>query len=314
MILFNLLLSSIFTIVQLNCENLFDCKDDILKNDEEFLPQSYKHWTEKRYWRKLNMIGQEIIACGEDSTGWKLPDLVGLCEVENDSVMRDLTKRSLLRKAKYEYVMTQSEDERGIDVALLYSPFTFSVIQKYAMQVPYIQGMKPTRDILYVEGKVRNGETMHVFVVHAPSRRGGEYHTHPYRVQVAKRLISAVDSIRSIQKDANIILMGDFNDSGNAPALSLLEKHSLVDISKNIIGRNGAKGTYRYQGQWENLDHIFVSHTIHRCLKECYVFDADYLLEEDKEYGSKRPKRSYMGAKYIGGYSDHLPIIARFMW
>ena len=133
---FSMLLISVFTFVELNCENLFDCRHDSLKNDTEFLPEGSYHWTPYRYWRKLDRIGQTIIACGEDRCGenlkdkekengsgwnWKLPDLVALCEVENDSVLRDLTKRSLLRNASYEYVMTQSDDERGIDVALLYS-------------------------------------------------------------------------------------------------------------------------------------------------------------------------------------------------
>lgn len=87
---FSLLLLSIFTFVELNCENLFDCRHDSLKNDTEFLPDGSYHWTPYRYWRKLDRIGQTIIACGEDRCGenlkdkekengsgwnWKLPDL-----------------------------------------------------------------------------------------------------------------------------------------------------------------------------------------------------------------------------------------------
>ena len=128
----SLLLTSLFTLVELNCENLFDCQHDSLKQDYEFLPTSDHHWTRTRYWRKLNRIGQEIIACGEMDSTWMLPDLVALCEVENDTVMRDLTKRSLLRKARYEYLMTHSPDVRGIDVALLYSPFSFRPIHQNA--------------------------------------------------------------------------------------------------------------------------------------------------------------------------------------
>ena len=113
-----------FTLVELNCENLFDCKDDSLHNDNEWLPDAIRRWTHKRYWQKLNNIGQEIIACGETEGGaWALPDLVALCEVENDSVLFDLSRRSLLRKAGYDYVMTCSPDERGIDVAAIHLPF-----------------------------------------------------------------------------------------------------------------------------------------------------------------------------------------------
>lgn len=309
-----LILSSFFTVVQLNCENLFDYQNDSLKADEEFLPESYKHWTKSRYWRKLNNIGKVIIACGEDGERWKLPDVVGLCEVENDSVLRDLTQRSLLRKAGYKYVMTESPDERGIDVAFLYSPFTFLLVTSYALRVETIKGMRPTRDILYVKGRVRSGDSLHVFVVHAPSRAGGSTHTHPFRMQVAKRLGAAVDSIRSDEPHAHILLMGDFNDGGKAPALKWLTEQSLIDVSATAKGRNGAMATYRYQGEWESLDHIFVSQKIYEKMRDCYIYDADFLLEDDAVYGGKRPRRTYLGAKYIGGYSDHLPLVARFMW
>ena len=184
----SLLLASVFTFVELNCENLFDCLHDTSKQDEEFMPDSYRHWTRTRYWRKLNHIGQEILSCGEDTSGWSLPDMVALCEVENDSVMHDLTMRSLLRKAGYRYIMTSSPDLRGIDVALMYSPFSFSLLNHHSIRVAPMKDMRPTRDILYASGVVLSGDTLHVFVVHAPSRAGGEAGTRPFRMLVARRL------------------------------------------------------------------------------------------------------------------------------
>ena len=160
----SLLLASVFTFVELNCENLFDCLHDTSKQDEEFMPDSYRHWTRTRYWRKLNHIGQEILSCGEDTSGWSLPDMVALCEVENDSVMHDLTMRSLLRKAGYRYIMTSSPDLRGIDVALMYSPFSFSLLNHHSIRVAPMKDMRPTRDILYASGVVLSGDTLHVFV------------------------------------------------------------------------------------------------------------------------------------------------------
>ena len=117
----SLLLTSFLTLVELNCENLFDCQHDSLKQDEEWMPAAVRHWTPKRYWHKVNHIGQEILSCQEDG----VPDLVALVEVENDNCLRDLTRRSLLRHAGYEFLMTESPDLRGIDVALLYQPFSF---------------------------------------------------------------------------------------------------------------------------------------------------------------------------------------------
>ena len=182
----SLLLASLFTLIELNCENLFDTRHDSLKNDTEFLPEGSHHWTRTRYWHKLNDIGREIIALGDDSAGWRLPDVVAMCEVENDSVMYDLTKRSLLRKARYEYLMTDSPDERGIDVALMYNPVTFRPLSHHAIRIPLLPDMRPTRDILYVAGLAGEADTLHLFVVHAPSRMGGERASRPFRLQVVR--------------------------------------------------------------------------------------------------------------------------------
>ena len=305
-------LVSLFTLVQLNCENLFDCRHDSLKADEEFLPTAYRHWTPSRYWKKLNRIGQEIVACGGEGTQWRLPDLVALCEVENDSVLHDLTRRSLLRTARYEFVMTQSPDIRGIDVALLYSPFTFALVKSHTFRIKPPAGMRPTRDILYAEGVTAVGDTLHVFVLHAPSRAGGEANTRPYRLAVAQRLCMAIDSIRLLNAKANIVITGDFNDYGDTPALHLLTNSELKDVSTNATGSNGAKGTYRYQGEWGSLDHVFVSEEMFRKGVSCHIFDAPFLMEDDEKYGGKRPWRTYQGPKYLGGFSDHLPLVVTF--
>lgn len=145
----SLLLVSLFTIVEFNCENLFDTRHDSLKLDQEFLPTSDYHWTPTRYWRKLSRVGQALVATGEVSGTMLLPDLAVLTEVENDSVMRDLCCRSLLRTAGYRWVMTDSPDERGIDVALLYSPLSFRLLSYSFVRVTPPLGFQPTRDILY---------------------------------------------------------------------------------------------------------------------------------------------------------------------
>lgn len=118
------------TVVELNVENLFDTHHDSLKRDEDFLPEGRYRWTPSRYWRKLNRLGQTIIACGTDTTRWELPDLVALCEVENDTVLHDLTRRSLLRRAGYEYVMTDSPMSVVLmwPCSILPSPFACSIL------------------------------------------------------------------------------------------------------------------------------------------------------------------------------------------
>ena len=312
MIFFSLLLSSFFTFVELNCENLFDTVHDSLKNDTEFLPDGSYHWTRTRYWKKVNHLSQEIIALGELRDGWRLPDMIALCEVENDSAMIALTKRSLLRKAGYEYIMTDSPDERGIDVALMYQPVSFQLLSHYSIRIKQHPNTRPTRDILYAKGVLIDDDTLHVFVVHAPSRRGGEQASRPYRLQVASLLAHSVDSIYSMNDSARIIIAGDFNDYSDSPALKMLEGHHLVNISKEAKGRNGAKGTYRYHGEWRSLDQMLCSRSLQRLVKSCEIGDLPFLLQDDEKYGGKKPFRNYLGPRYLGGYSDHLPLVATF--
>lgn len=303
-------LASFLTFVELNCENLFDTVHDNHRQDEEFLPSSAHHWTSYRYWHKLNKIGQAIISCGTTQTPPVLPDLVALTEVENDTVLRDLTRRSLLRMAGYEYVMTAGPDLRGIDVALLYSPFSFRLLQHRSIRVPPLPGERPTRDILYAGGELISGDTLHVFVVHAPSRTGGERFTRAYRLRVAGRICEAVDSVRRCTTHPRIIIAGDFNEYAGRHSLLSILRHGFIDVSAKARGRHGAKGTYRYHGEWGSLDHILCDDRTAAATVDCYVNDAPFLLEEDTKYGGMKPRRTYLGPRYLGGFSDHLPLVA----
>jgi endonuclease/exonuclease/phosphatase family metal-dependent hydrolase len=307
-----LLLLQWFTLVELNCENLFDTRHDSLKQDQEFLPTSDHHWTPYRYWRKVNRTGQEILSCGELDSLRLLPDLVALTEVENDSVLTDLTRRSLLRNAGYQYIMTDSPDPRGIDVALLYSPFSFRPVRHRSIRVEPLHDFHPTRDILYVAGEVLSGDTLHVFVVHAPSRSGGEAASRPYRMRVVETLVEALDSLAATSPRARIIVTGDFNDYTRNKSLQRLIRWGLVDLTASARGSHGARGTYRYHGEWGSLDHILTDATTAAQLVDCHINDAPFLLEEDKKYGGMKPRRTYLGPRYLGGFSDHLPLVAVF--
>ena len=297
-----------FTFVEYNVENLFDYFDDEDKDDAEYLPEATRHWTKKRYWKKQNSLAKALLSCCEDG----IPDLVALCEVENDVALTDLTKRSLLKNAGYEYLMTSSPDARGVDVALLYSPFSFSLIRSYGLRIETIEGMRPTRDILYACGKVVSGDTLHVFVVHAPSRHGGEKASRPFRLQAADRLLQSVDSVRAVSPNAAILIAGDFNDYHDSPALMRISEDNLTNISKDAVGLYGVKGTYRYKGEWNSLDHVLVSPYIYDKVDTVFVHSPLFLLEEDETYGGYLPRRTYYGMKYRKGFSDHLPLVARF--
>ena len=292
------------TFVELNCENLFDTRHDEGKEDYEFTPEGARHWTGPKYWRKLNGIGQELLACDT-----RLPDLVALCEVENDTVLHDLTHRSLLRNAGYHYVMTESPDVRGIDVALLYQPYTFRLLCYDYITVPPVKDMRPTRDILYVEGETAQGDTLHLFVYHAPSRYGGERTTRPHRMQAMHMLLQA---IAQLPARASIIVAGDFNDYADSPALATLADRGLTNVTAQARGQHGrASGTYRYQGEWHSLDHVLVSPALLPRIVSATICDAPFLLEKDTQYGGYHPRRTFNGYHYQRGFSDHLPLVVR---
>jgi endonuclease/exonuclease/phosphatase family metal-dependent hydrolase len=247
-----------------------------------------------------------LLSCSDDG----IPDLIALCEVENDTTLHDLCHRSLLRNAGYEYLMTNSPDVRGIDVALLYSPFTFAPIHHRSIRVNPIEGMRPTRDILYVCGLTRT-DTLHVFVVHMPSRFGGERYSRPFRQAAAARLCQQVDSLYAVASEPKILIAGDFNDGADSEVLQQIYEHGIRNLTKEASAPEDVHGTYRYQGEWERIDHILGSPNIVDKVESAMIHAPQFLLEEEKRYGGKKPFRTYNGIRYQPGYSDHLPLVVR---
>ena len=302
-------LVSILTLVQLNCENLFDCSHDEGKNDTEFTAEGKRHWTKQKYWQKTENIAKELIGCcGKDT----LPDLITLCEVENDTVMERLTRRTAMGQLGYRYIMTNSRDERGIDVAIIYNTMSFRPICHKSIRPEDNHPEHPLRDILYLCGSVASGDTLHVVVVHAPSKFGGAKRSEKRRLTVINKIIQTIDSIRTNNQKAKIIISGDFNDTAESYSMISLENNEIINATKTSKGYNGAKGSYKYNGKWESIDHILVSPSIVNNILESRIYDASYLIEEDNKYGGVRPRRSYKGLRFDPyGHSDHLPIILK---
>lgn len=310
-----------FRIMFYNVENLFDTDDDPLKDDDDFRPDGFMRWTPWKYWEKLRNITRVITAVG----GMQSPALVGLCEIENDSVLFDLTKRSPLRAQEYEYIITDSPDDRGIDVALLYQRHQFKPLHTCEYEIRFSRkNIRPTRNILHVVGEVLNSDTLDLFVCHFPSRSGGQRETEPARIEAAALLKNKADSLFTLRENAHIIIMGDFNDHpGNKSLSQILEAGSIrsplqKDKLYNLFyhqAEDSEFGTYKYQGKWEILDQFIVSgnilmkeNNLHVKNKEAHIFNAGFLLEEDERYYGKKPYRTNVGPRYIGGFSDHLPI------
>ena len=208
----------------------------------EFTADGKRHWTAGKYWRKTENIAKAIIgSCGRDT----LPDLITLCEVENDSVMEKLTRRTALGKLGYRYIMTNSRDERGIDVELIYNTYSFKPICHHSIRLEDNHPEHPLRDILYVSGCIASGDTLHVIVVHAPSKFGGAKKSLKRRMVVMEKTVEIIDSIRHTNRDAKIIIAGDFNDTADSKAMTYLEGHGLVNVTLHACGKHGAQGSYK---------------------------------------------------------------------
>jgi len=319
------LLSSLHCIAQetmnvmfYNVENLFDTSDDPETEDDEYTPDGARHWSFSRYMEKIRNLCRVIaVADAEDS-----PELVGLCEVENDSVMVFLTQRSPLRNIGYDYVMTHSPDERGIDVALLYKKSWFRLLGVESLGVDLTpKGGSATRDVLHVTGCVATGDTVDVYVCHWPSRIGGTGLTEPFRSIEARVIRKSVDGIYSLRLNPYILIMGDMNEDPEGEAIrdglgaKPFLKASSSDTVLVTLMDTLSRGSYRYEGKWQQYDQFIVSAGFvngkgKMNVTGLKVLDFEFLLEEDKVYGGQKPNRTYNGYRYIkGGYSDHLPIL-----
>lgn len=303
------------SIMSYNCENAFDTIHDEGKNDPDYLPEGTRHWSRYRMYQKLKNIGKVIVA----ADNIKPIDIICLEEVENDTVMTYLTRHSPLTSIGYEYVMTNSADTRGIDVALLYSPFSFRLLHHHSIRPTT---GSPTRDVLYVSGTVgaENRDTIDIYAVHLPSKLNGR-ESEKNRQIVVNAIMQSVDSLHKIRQFPKIIILGDFNDG---PHSKLLKNNfnGFINLAKEY-GSN-KHGSYKYKGAWDTIDQILVSKelipkkitkkTSELMYSSSYILTLPFLLEDDIQYGGQKPRRTFIGYKYNGGFSDHLPVIIKLQF
>lgn len=304
-----------------NVENLFDTRDDTLINDNEFLPSGVRRWNQSRYYHKINSIYKTIIAAGE----WSTPDIVGLCEVENRSVLEDLIYRTYLSKHNYGIVHEDSPDERGIDVCMIYRRDIVKILNYSYMRPLFLQAQEfRTRSVLYLKCLISE-DTIHLLLNHWPSRRGGTLPSEPVREKLASLLRNVTDSIgNDAGGKAKILIIGDFNCTPDDVVMqNLLTSHQpgkdwpqikLINISVSK-GRQ-VQGTYKYSGTWEIIDQIIVSEWLLKCSSGLYtepdgyrIFSPGFLLVPDRKFPGFTPFSTYRGYRYQGGFSDHLPVI-----
>lgn len=304
------------TVAFYNLENLFDTEDDKYVLDDDFLPTSDKRWTPKRYDKKIYKLGSAISSLGPDDSE-NAPVIIGVAEVENKKVLDDLIDSKKLREFEYDYVHYNSPDERGIDVGLLYQQKYFQVI--YSESIPIIiyneEGIRDfTRDTLYVKGLLNN-EPIHIFVNHWSSRRDGAEETAYKRIKAASVVREKINYIHTEESDPHIIIMGDFNDD---PTSTSIQKHLMDTDLYNPMEKllTIYKGSLNYRGEWNLFDQIIFSTNFFDYKKGTHsfatadIFDEHFLTQWKGKYKGN-PFRTYVGKKYLGGYSDHFPVYIR---
>lgn len=304
-----------------NLENLFDTVNNPVKNDEEFLPGSERNYNTRIYYDKLDRLADVISQMGTDLS----PDglaMLGVAEIENDTVLRDLVKRDKLKNRKLKYVWYESPDERGIDVGLLYNPKYFTPLSSTPLFVQLPGGSKDayyTRDVLYVKGLL-DGDTIHVFVNHWPSRSGGEERSMPGRAAAAAVPRKVIDSLMAINPNVKTVVMGDLNDDPVSPSVTkvLRAKGKAMVKSPELYNpwldfyKKGI-GTLAYQDAWGLFDQVILSpgwlpkEQGGYFFRQAVIFNKDFMIQKTGKFKGYS-KRTWDGITYNYGYSDHFPV------
>lgn len=330
-----------------NLENFFDpfinnipesVKDSTLAADYDYSPTGSKHWSWKRFSKKRDDIAKTITLVKEQQGVY--PALIGVCEVENRFVLNQLTQNTILAPLDYGVIHKDSPDRRGIDAALLYRKSEFKPLKRefYPIITENTVGIKDsiktvddtlkTRLLVYVKGVFRELDTLHCLVAHWPSRLGGKAESDGRREAASYLLKSVTDSILRTDAGANIVVMGDFN--AGAEDKSLKNLCNLVNMSLQGDKKHQKQYTYKYKGEWDRIDHFFVSRSFVQekadflknaavtRLKYLFcndissmVFKHPFLLEKDNTYLGYKIRRTMIGPRYNGGVSDHLPILLK---
>ena len=305
-----------------NFENFFDPFVDSTRVYNEFTENGGQHWTKSRFYKKRNNMYKAILGISDNEP----LAVLGIAEIENEYVLKMLFNQTPLKTHNYRIVHYEGDDKRGIDVAMVYCIDKLQLIYTEPIKVRNPKNPKyKTRDILYAKFYDRRGDTLHVFVNHWPSRYGGERETIKLRALAANTLKHKVDSLVFLhQTIPKIIIMGDFNDTPEDPSIKdvlcakPLDETAENDVLVNLFtdGKHlGFEGTLKHQYNWQIYDQIIVSKSLIDNDKglsykknSAQIYHGDFLFEKDESFGGVKLFRTYVGPKYFGGYSDHLPV------
>lgn len=310
----------VFGVSFYNLENLFDTINNNGKYDKEFSPEGSRQWNSEKYWSKIRNMAYAISHMTTEVTPMG-PAIIGIAEVENATVVQDLVKQDYIKGWNLQYVHHDSPDRRGIDVALLYNPRFFQVLN--VTNTPLLIEGNPgfrTRDQMCVTGLLA-GEKVSVIVNHWPSRLGGQEQSSYLREAAAALTKHITDSLLHDDPNQGVIVMGDLNDDpqNTSCATVLGGKRSKDEVNDDNQFYNpwwatldNGIGTLAYRGKWNLFDQIMVSkyflgdRSKHLTYLRHNVLNWDFLKNQEGQYAGY-PHRTYAGGTFLNGYSDHFP-------
>lgn len=325
-----------------NVENFFDPFDQPgMAGDNDFTPRGRNFWTWKKFVKKRDDLAKVILLAREEYGVY--PAMIGLCEVENRFVLNQLVNQTPLARIGYKVIHMDSPDSRGIDVALLYNPAVVKVLQRRFFPIVMVEtggtgkagvisgpggrdSVLKSRLILYLKGVVNGLDTVHCFVNHWPSKLGGEKASLPRRMLASNTVKMKTDSILACNGKANVILMGDLNDKPDSKPVKNLGR--FVNLTNNLVAdckkAGWPPGTHKYKEKWEFIDQFLVSESlaptgdsvIETRFIYCkdgsmQIFAPDYLIQRDEQFLGTKLRRTLSGPRYLGGVSDHLPVVLK---
>jgi len=285
-----------------NPENLFHPEDDSLAGDDEFTPQGPRHWTWSRYRQKITALAKVIIAAGRGEA----PELVGLCEVENALVLKDLVRHPILAPYDYVYFHQEGEDHRGMELACLCRTGRLECVHWEC--VPFSPPLTATRDMMHL--MLSWGEdTLDLFLVHLLSKYRGAGATAELRRVQTEQLVSLMDSVYQVRSRGLLLAAGDFNEEYGSYSLEPLRSARFGADSLSYLKPEHGNASYKYRGRWIAIDQVLASSSLEPCLPGVNILQLPPLFTDDQRYGGIKPSRSYEGYLYRGGISDHLPLV-----
>ena len=297
-----------FSLVSYNCENAFDTIPTPQHQDTDFLPSGKLHWTRFRFARKMQRIAQVLLAADT----LKPVDVAVLQEVESDSCLSYLVHQTPIASLAYSYLTTDEHDDRGIRLAMVYQPQCFNLIDYKCISLPdsllAAKGWRGSRPVLHAWGRISSGDTLHIYAVHLPSQLGRE-EARQKRTELLRLLAEDIHELIRQRPDTRIVVAGDFNAP---PASKDIKTFARLCPSLRNLVEKLPSGSYKYRGVWEWIDQIWVSPSLARLSTSVRTLTSPFLFQTDHSFGGSKPLRSYQGPVYLGGFSDHLPVVYQF--